>query len=329
MTVKVAHIVPPRWEGLFAKGEYSMALAHWVLLNDNYAKALRKVSGRYIILDNGVFEGEQLPSQKLREACEKIRADEVVLPDTRGNPKDTLEKSAKYLQGTPANRVMFVPQATSLEGWFRCLDAWLNAWVSKNWSEVFTLTIGVSAPRTSLEDMTPKRAIRTVILQNVAEYGYPLHLLGVSDPKAFAYSELPEAKLAGVRGVDTSLAFALGANDILLTPSAKKIHLGDPDKYESLNTGQKRLTLLNQRILSEWCSAGKGDDRIATHWIRQTAKKWLKYYAEGFASIKEVMKACCMPRGKYALLQQRRREVYVRRIFLGDNLEEGEKEVRL
>jgi len=327
--MRVAHIVPHRWEGLFTQGDYGMALAHWVLKDDNYARMLRKVQGRYVILDNGVFEREQLAPSQLREASIKIRADEVVLPDTRGNPKDTLEKSAKYLQGTSTKRVMFVPQATSIEEWFQCLNAWTGAWIKNSWSEKFTLAIGVSAPRVSLEDMTPLPQTRTVILQGLTNCDYPLHLLGISSPATFAHSELPAAHQAGVRGVDTSLAFALGVNGVLLTPSAKKIHLGDPSKYETLNTNQKRLILLNQRILTEWCEAGVGDERIATHWIRQTAKKWLQYYAEGFASIEDAMRACKMPSGRYAFLKLHRKEVYVRPLTHFQALEGQEKEVIL
>lgn len=327
--MKLANIVPPQWQGIFPQGEYRMALAHWVLEYPTYAKQLRKGSS-YILLDNGTFEGEQVSYAQLNKACANLGADEVILPDVHGDPGETLRLSWSTLGKIASKRVMFVPQGTTCKEWEQCLRAWITKWDEASWGASYSLAIGITSLRRTRGKRSPQVGTRVGLLERYFSFNlpYPLHLLGVPDPKEFATSELAEARAMGVRGVDTSLAFALGAHQRLLTPHALKVHLGEPKRHESLQTQQRRLVYLNQRILQEWVNTGATEE-IPTHWIRQTASKWLRYHAEGFAELKDVMQACGMPDGRYAFCKQKRREKYVRLLANDDALRKGETTLRL
>jgi len=331
--VKLARIVPPQWEAHFPTEEYRMALAHWVLEEpETYPKYLKR-GAKYIIIDNGSFEDEPVSVENLNNAAAIIKADEVILPDVLGNAKETLHHSWKALGQIATKRVMFVPQGHTLKEWRECLRTWLAYWKENKWSHEYELAIGLSSLRMEGSKMpqvgTRVQLIPPLLAATTSASGgtLPFHLLGVGNPKEFAERELPAAFQAGARGVDTSLAFAVGAEGKLLTPNVGKVRLGSPESYPELSTWIRRLIFLNLHILSEWVTNGFAGipnfagahasihlNAIPTFWIRQTASKWLKFWAEGFCDLPKAMETCGMPPGKYALLKEKGREVYVRQL---------------
>ena len=325
--MQIAHIIPPPWTGFYQPGTYRMALAHWILKYPRDAEQVRNKKA-YVILDNSAFEGEQVSPSELSEAAVAVGADEVVLPDVLGDPAQTLRRSWAALGQVGTKRVMFVPQGRTLEEWQGCLKAWLNKWNQSEWSETYSLSIGVSSLRKA-SGTKPQVGTRVRLLEEAARTGLPIHLLGVGNLKEFMLIELPKAHALGVRGVDTSTAFALGAEGILVAPFTKKVFLGTPEKYEQLDTWSRRLIALNIRILDEWIHAGRGNDEIPVFWIRQTASKYLKYWAEGFTTPLAVMKACGMPKGKYAYLRWAGKEKYVRPLGKFEKLKKGESIVEV
>ena len=304
--MRMAHIVPPDWEGLFKPGGYKMALAHWVLDHQTYAGVVKKQSlqfpNTYVLLDNGLFENEQRTASQLQKAIEKVGADEIILPDAFGDAKVTLEQSWEALHRLRIKRVMFVPQGSSLDQMCECLKAWLGRFdrTHKAWE----LSIGISSMRRKSGSRELVRRSRIELMKRYREINptVALHLLGIPNVEDFATLELPVARECRVRGVDSSLALALGANGVHLTPSAKKIHLGTrlQEQYEAINSYNRRLIRVNQAILSSWVS-GEDPEWIDTRILRTIASRYLKYYAEGFCSIDKVLKALGMPKGKYLL----------------------------
>lgn len=334
--MKIAHIIPFPWVGLYPKGNYRMVLAHWILQNPQYTKALRSPttplagSDAYVFMDNGSFEGENLTPEQLTDAVQQIGADEVVLPDVIGNPRKTLTASWASLARIATKRVMFVPQGGSTEEWSQCLKAWLHRWENSEWKNERALTIGI----TSLRPKDSKKPIvgsRPSLIVEAAETPYPFHLLGVASPKAFGIEELPVACACGARGVDTSTAFALAAAGKVLTLSQPKVRLKNPEDYETLNTGARRLVWLNMAILESWVDEGKGSDDLATWLIRDTARHWLKYFAEGFCPLEDALRACGM-KGRFALTKdgrKPRREKSVRILSEGERPLEFEEELEV
>ena len=321
--MNIAHIVPPDWVGTYKLGAYRMALAHWVFQYPKYAEQMRKDKSAYILMDSGSFEDEQVSIGQINEAAEALKADEVVLPDAPGDSKETLTRSWDALGKIGTKRVMFVPQGRTHEDWCKCLDTWLAQWSKHSWGDSYKLSIGVASLReqNSTKSVTGTKA---ALLEEVLDLDYPIHLLGLPHLGNHVKDLLKLAQAGGVRGIDTSTAFALGARGSLVTPIAKKIRLGDPRQYEKLSTSARRLISLNMRILDDWTLKGAGGEQIPVHLIRNVASAFLKYYAEGFAELADVMKACGMPRGRYALTKQRRREMFVRPLVRFEKLTEKE-----
>lgn len=334
--MKIAHIVPPSWTGLFPQGLYRMALAQWVKNNPAYQEQLRKpvpsVRGPeipYIIMDSGTFEDQQLPPANLQLAAEEIGATEIVLPDVFGEPEETLKRSAQALKHIHTRRVMFVPQGRTLEAWEKCLEAWVDFWEASHLSTECSLALGVSSLR-QVTGTTPQVGSRRRLIELASNYNYSVHLLGLTDPEEFVTNELSVARELRVRGIDTSTAFAQGAAGQLLTSKSPKIRLGTPTQYKALSTQGRRLTLLNTHILNDWVSTGKVLPGVPSRLIRYTASKWLKFYGEGFATVMEVMIACRFPLGLYALVPLTKKgEEHVRPLRTSKDLLKQEQLIEL
>lgn len=217
-----------------------MTLAHWILeYPDTY-----KVPADFLILDTGIFEGRLVELCDLSAAIRLSGANEVVLPDVLSDSKKTLQQSWEALhtfQEAGIKRVMFVPQGVTLKDWVCCLEAWVARWEEQSLNETFGLTIGITSLRS-----TPGMQRHTAIIKAL-QYDYQVHLLGVASIDTLTrIIDLP------VRGLDTSLAFALGAEGVLLTPDAPKIHLKPPECYLGFHPRNRRLIRLNTLILQYW-----------------------------------------------------------------------------
>jgi len=242
--MRVANIVPPQWEGRFPTGGYRMTLAPWVLKYNDY-----RVKASFLILDNGAFEGNQVSNEELFQAAAYAGATEVVLPDVRGDPGETLRTSwaATSTWCYEVSRLMFVPQARTEADWDSCLKAWVKKWEEHNGSATHGLTIGV----TCLRETTGTNAVvgsRLALALIAQQYDFPIHLLGAASTEQL----VEEVKLEGIRGIDTSLAFALGAERTMLVPGAEKVFLKEPGDYSILDEQQMALIRLNTYILQYW-----------------------------------------------------------------------------
>jgi hypothetical protein len=155
-----------------------------------------------------------------------------------------------------------------------------------------------------LKSQAPQIGSKANLMETACNYDYPVHLLGVPDVEEFITRELPLAIELRVRGVDTSLAFALGARGKVLMISSTKEPLGDVTQYERLSTQGRRLSLLNTHILTDWVENECVLPGVPTRLIRYTASRWLKFFGEGFATVRDVMSACRFPEGKYVIVSK-------------------------
>ncbi len=326
--MKYARIVPPQLEHQYPSGNFRMVLAHWVRDYEDYRNFLRTRTEDFVLIDNGVFEGRQVSLEELSKLARSVRANEVVLPDVQGNPKETLELSWAALDKLVTSDCMFVPQGRTEEEWKACLKAWMTKWETPRRRPSTRLSIGITSLRK--EDMkTPSPGTRAELMKFAAGFDKPLHLLGVGNPKSFVETELEMATSLNVRSMDTSLAFALAYKSTLLTPTVAKVKLGMPEDYTGFTERQKRLARLNQMILQTWITEGRATELISTVGIRQLTSKWRKYYIQGLASIEDVMLAACMPYGRYALSLEGRLEKSIRPLGKIERLKDEEKLVKL
>ena len=125
--MKVATIVPQNYLYLTKNDDYFMCLGH--LINEpgmeSYTSFFRRRSaeGNYVIMDNGVIEGNQRPIEELLEKAKAVGAAEMILTDVFCDREATLEAIAKdmeYLKNVRHPKVMLVPQGKNIDDWVLC-----------------------------------------------------------------------------------------------------------------------------------------------------------------------------------------------------------------
>ncbi len=284
--MRAAQYVPPQWAGRFYRPGYNMVIAPW--LEDPayvgvWPETWHRPEDDYLILENELFEKLRPPPvpRELEAYCSQILPDEVILPDKLGDPTVTHweSKAALGVVGQEYRiSVMFVPHAYTFSQWGDVLRDWLNMWERENWNKYYeSLTIGVSSLRRGHKEqgsVWPEVGSRIEIMRFLHECHPELefHLLGIPTVNEFAMNELSVAIQAGARGVDTPIAFTLGAHRELLTPYSKKRFVGDITQYPKSEMTHAQLCMirLNQKILDYWCERGEGSERIPLTLVQET-----------------------------------------------------------
>ena len=92
--MRVATVVPVKSVDLVEDDDYKMALAH-LTGSREYRQAY--ASG-YVMLDNGVVEtGESVDPVRLLDIAERIKANEVVVPDAIGDSQKTIIMAERFI----------------------------------------------------------------------------------------------------------------------------------------------------------------------------------------------------------------------------------------
>jgi hypothetical protein len=83
----------------------------------------QRKKGRFVILDNGAFEGELLDEAKLVRIIQELHPQEVVAPDVIGDRKQTYERAIRFVELLDKKRisvrVQVCPQGRSFVEWTR------------------------------------------------------------------------------------------------------------------------------------------------------------------------------------------------------------------
>ena len=125
--MKVATIVPQNYLHLTKNDDYFMCLGH--LINrpgmEEYTDFFwnRACEGKYVIMDNGVIEGDQRPIEELLERAKAVAATEIILTDVFCNKDETIraiEHDMEVLSKVSHPNLMIVPQGSSLDEWVEC-----------------------------------------------------------------------------------------------------------------------------------------------------------------------------------------------------------------
>lgn len=143
--MKVATIVPQNYLHLTKDDDYFMCLGH--LINapgmDKYTDFFtdRALEGKFVIMDNGLIEGDPRPITELADKAFGIGANEMILTDVFRDSKATLDAIAqcmKVLEGQrQPERLMMVPQGNTVEEWVSCAHELIKRY------NMSAITIGV------------------------------------------------------------------------------------------------------------------------------------------------------------------------------------------
>lgn len=220
--MKYATIVPAAYLGLIEADKYHMALAHLIdtKVENAYTSFYRLQGARegsYVILDNGVIEGDPRPILELIQKAEIINADEIILPDKLCDMETTLELSYDALQAAeafkPELKLMAVPQGETLEEWLECARIMLD------WDihclgipKVLTKIGGRDARLEVLKELGNRR--RGVEVHLLGCWESPLEPLMI-DRAVACRAILP------VRGIDSSIAYVYAREGLSISQTAR------------------------------------------------------------------------------------------------------------
>ena len=287
--MQVANIVPHVWTSAFDVGDYRLALAHWVGRDASYPKEISKgkAGTRYLILDNGAFEGEGVPDERLLQIALQLRADEVVLPDVPKEPKETLKAAWAALKYFDEMCTMFVPHGTTLDLWKGCLDAWITR-IQERYGSLKLCTIGISPLRYVAGGYKHSHAM----LEFASQFETQIHLLGMANAEHFVVEVLDQARELHVRGMDTSYAFAAGYRGELLTRYTPKYALGNPLQYVNMRGNYRHIVSLNMEILKSWMVKSPSPLGVPLQFLKEIATPWATYSTLELDSPVNILRIC-------------------------------------
>jgi hypothetical protein len=203
-----ATIVPQSYLDLIKDQYYHLALAHLVgkdgfeLYTDFY-KRMGDNPDKFLIMDNGLIEGDPRPIEELINKALYLNADEIVLPDIFQHHDETLVAAHDALLHVediePALGTMVVAQGRDLDDWVACAKEILTWPIT---------TIGI--PKVLVQSDGPHA--RLLALERIQEHlgDKQVHLLGCwSSPLELKTIEnyVRAGKIKPVRGVDSAIAY--------------------------------------------------------------------------------------------------------------------------
>lgn len=198
MKTRISHIVSSDLLDLIDGRDFYMCLANIASKDENYCNfyANKVKEGKFVLLDNGSAEKDQMTLDIMWSVIEKINPTEVILNDSLLNCDETLEMGKQALEFYKKKgfkgQFMFVPQGKNFEEWCRCYNEFDKSDIS---------TIGVSKFNTSGWNNSNARYHCCEYINNEI----PVHLLG-------CHENIKEVKIISeafknIRSNDTAIAY--------------------------------------------------------------------------------------------------------------------------
>ena len=194
--------------------DYEYCLPHLIDKHEEYRQFFLDSSerGRFIIMDNGLFEGVTHTTQDLLEKIDLIQPN--IVPD-EWNEREITAKNAKHwtqyklpfktklmvvLQGKTVNEIHTLYQ--------QCVDLGYTHFAF-NHSSVVYQELGGSENPLANQSVGRVLLIQYLLTQNVIKDHHYIHLLGASTPQEFTYYR--DAHPTLINSVDTSNPIICGA----------------------------------------------------------------------------------------------------------------------
>lgn len=203
--MRIANIYPVSNQELYRDEKYVMILAH--LVKKGFYKPENFTKDQYIIMDNGLFEGEQVSTnlQDLIDLAETsgLPIKEIIVPDVINDDEETkrLFKAnlSTILKYRSKYTFMFVAQALTYSE-LRGNILFINQFADEH----LKLSVGISK-------LSPLDRASMQAIQCYKHCKFPIHLLGIKD----SFKELNRiTSIENVRGCDTSqLAYIVKNED--------------------------------------------------------------------------------------------------------------------
>lgn len=253
--MQVATILPQQYLSLIRQENYHMCLANLIgtpgmeAYTEFYTEqGFNKNS--YLIMDNGLIEGNPRPIEELIHKAQYLHADEFILPDVFRDSKATLEaiQAAYELGKNSGIKMMAVPQGNTLNEWLSCACEIIG-----NFREINVIGI----PKV-LVDIAGRDG-RLIAINLLAEQSPVLrhkeiHLLGCwQTPLELLFIDKAQRKgiIPKVRGVDSAIPYVYARAGIRLDSDDRP----DSNPIDFMNGTIKSRGLLKRNI-DMWKKAG-------------------------------------------------------------------------
>lgn len=210
--MKVATIVPQNYLHLTRNDDYMMCLGH--LINtpgmEEYTKFFREAAaaGKFIIMDNGLIEGDPRPITELAAKANYIGASEMIMTDVFRDKDATLQAIAEgvaMLKDVVHPRLMLVPQGNTVDEWIDCAHQIILTYKHMDY------TIGVPKVLAHIGGRDGRIAALVGLMEKcpIARHK-TFHLLGCwTTPLEITIIDklVRQGTLPNVRGVDSAIPF--------------------------------------------------------------------------------------------------------------------------
>jgi hypothetical protein len=215
--MKISHEVPlSLLKHNYEWSDYDYLLPHLLDKHPEYKEYFLQAGkdGRFIICDNGLFEGVTHTTQDLLEKIDLIEPNIFIVPDD-WNERDITAKNAKHwtqyklpfktklmvvLQGKTVNEMHTLYQ--------QCVDLGYTHFAF-NHSSIVYQELGGSENKLANQSVGRVLLIQYLLTQNVIKDHHYIHLLGASTPQEFTYYRDTHPNL--INSVDTSNPIICGA----------------------------------------------------------------------------------------------------------------------
>lgn len=268
--MKVATILPQTYLKHVQYDTYHMCLANLIGEPgmERYTNFYREQAYRvdsYVIMDNGLIEGNPRPISELVAKARVLQADEFILPDVFKDKKATLDAiQDAYKEACAAEiRMMAVPQGSTLEEWLSCACEIIG-----NFREIEV--IGVPKVLVDIAGRDGRLfAIKQLVEMSPMLKHKQIHLLGCWKTPLEVLT-IDKASRSGiipmVRGVDSAIAYVYTRAGIAIDSDDRPDQQPIDFKHGLLENGQlghdARMQCLLRGNLSKWRAAG--DSRTLT-----------------------------------------------------------------
>jgi hypothetical protein len=196
------YFIPPLANlNLMHKGDRYFCLAQLYLTDENYRQFFNYLpENAWITLDNGAGDHDLVTEDMLFQVMSELNPNEVIPPDILMNGPKTIDNAKSFHDRMVAEEldhieIFFCPQGDTQKNWLYCYE-WA---LEQDWITTIGLSkIGVPWAFLMMDDDRGIMEARHNCFNYLKVNGLlqkPLHLLGMGDPREFAYyMQFEEAK---------------------------------------------------------------------------------------------------------------------------------------
>lgn len=250
--MKLATILPQSYINLALDDTYHMALAHLIQAEgmDRYTQFFKEQGNRaesYVIMDNGLIEGNARPIMELIDKAAYINANEIVMPDAWQDKNKTLHLLDEAYGVLYHNNIeigtMAVPQGATYEEWMDCAVRILKD---------FPITcLGIPKMLISIAGRDGRLKVIKDLWANHAELlvGKGIHLLGCWQTPlelTFIAKAVESQLIPDVRGVDSVIAYNFTRAGLKLNEADRPDN--DPIDFKDGQLAIEQNTLLRYNL---------------------------------------------------------------------------------